>query len=132
MNNIKEPSRWYHENGNVKYEQYYYHNIKNYLHREDGPASIEYYESGALLKKIYIIEDLWHREDGPAYISYYENGKVQEYNWFIENKLHRTDGPASTLYHENGSLNIEEYYMNDKWFKSLEHYNNYIKTLILI
>jgi hypothetical protein len=57
---------------------------KDLLHREDGPAVIDF--DG---HKAWYFEGKKHRIDGPAVI--YPNG--DEYWWF-EGLLHRTDGPA--------------------------------------
>jgi len=59
-------------------------NLKDKLHREDGPA-VEYRNGD----KCYFINGELHREDGPA-IEYRNGDKC----YFINGELHREDGPA--------------------------------------
>lgn len=69
----------YDENSNICYE--YYLDEEGLLHREDGPAWIEYDPAGDLYLEMYLINGDCHREDGPAVIYYYEEGN--NYNYFL-------------------------------------------------
>lgn len=61
-----------------------YRNSKGNLHREDGPAYIEY--DGT---EHWFYDGKRHREDGPAITTW--NGWKR---WYRHGRLHRTDGPA--------------------------------------
>lgn len=47
----------------IEFGNTFWHNEKNELHREDGPA-IEWYDGS----KIYMVNGKTHKEDGPAVI----------------------------------------------------------------
>lgn len=53
-----------------------YLNQSNKVHREDGPATVEYYVDGSICTETYNQDDRLHRLDGPAWISYSETGKI--------------------------------------------------------
>ena len=57
-------------------------------HRTDGPAAIEYYESGSINFEIYTINNKFHRTDGPAVIEYYEDGEVMDEVYFIDDNCY--------------------------------------------
>ena len=84
-------------------------NLKDQLHREDGPA-VEYADGD----KWYYINDELHREDGPAIE--YANGNKWHY---INGELHREDGPAIEFadgrkwYYINGN-HLTEQEFNDR------------------
>jgi antitoxin component YwqK of YwqJK toxin-antitoxin module len=76
-------------NWNIKFQEWF---LKGKLHNEDGPAKIEYYESGAVRGQDWLLNGKWHNEEGPAWISYYENGKVKCKEWWFEDKqLYKKD-----------------------------------------
>ena len=60
-------------------------------HREDGPAHINYSETGEILEEHWYINGEAHREDGPAKIYYNYNGEVVREMWCINNSYHRED-----------------------------------------
>jgi hypothetical protein len=66
----------------------YHHDSKGRLHRLDGPAIIEIFESGEIHKE-WRYHGKRHREFGPAVI--FCNGDKE---WWYEGNLHRLDGPA--------------------------------------
>ena len=47
----------------------------NVLHREDGPASVEF-RDGKIIKEMFYVKGVLHRNKGPAIINYDENGDV--------------------------------------------------------
>jgi len=71
-----------------------YYDDKNQLHREDGPARIEYYEDGGIQKEEYYIRSKLHREGKPAVVHYGYKESVDREEFYLHNKLHRNDGPA--------------------------------------
>ena len=74
----------YYDGTKKKCREYYELNDK--LHRENGPASIHYYESGNIGIEYYCIDGEDHREDGPARIWYYENGNIRSEYYYINGK----------------------------------------------
>ena len=53
-----------------------------------------------------------HKENGPACIWYYDTGKLSYEAWWVENKRHKIDGPACIDYDEDGTIIDKEYYIN--------------------
>ena len=125
-------------------ECYYKDLTKQELHREDGPAKIEYYCNGNIEHEEYYKDGVLHREYGPVqtsyyemgsnrkqserylirdskgellddiYIYYYSNGNVDYESHSKGNKHHRENGPATTQYYENGNKKFEVYYIEGK------------------
>lgn len=73
----------FHENGNVKYKEYY---INGKFHRENGPAREKFYENGNIAHRAYYIHGNVHRTDGPAYEGFYENGSIKYIYFYINGK----------------------------------------------
>lgn len=104
-------------------ERYTY--IDKKMHKEDGPAYIEYYRNKRIKKEIYYKNNRIHRENGPAVIHYYKNGNIKSYVYYLDNKIHRTYGPAMIEYTANGDLfslnwvhkNKFYFYEVKKWLK---------------
>jgi len=59
--------------------------LNDELHREDGPAVVEYSDG----TKVWYLNGKRHREDGPAVE---RSGGTKE--WWLNGNLHREDGPA--------------------------------------
>jgi len=108
----------------------YWHNDRNKLHREDGPA-VEYAigikewwingnlhrEDGPAIEgadgsKEWFINDKRHREDGPA-VEYASGDKW----WYINDELHREDGPAY-----EGADGSKQWWINGKHYKSIREW----------
>ena len=70
-----------------------------------------------------------HREDGPAYIEWYENGSIAEEEYWINDKLHREDGPAFQSWFEDGRELRKEYYINDVHYLYIESWLNKLKEI---
>ena len=73
---------------------------KQELHREDGPAKIEYYYNENIERVEYYKDGVLHREDGPAKIEYWKNGNKRLEVYYIDGKRYREDGPVQTSYYE--------------------------------
>ena len=69
----------------------YWDNDKYVLHREDGPAFIEYYYSGSIFWEEWYINGVKHREDGPAFIEYNNDGSIFCEIWYWCGMQHRHD-----------------------------------------
>jgi antitoxin component YwqK of YwqJK toxin-antitoxin module len=125
-------------------ECYYKDSTKQKLHREDGPAKIEYYRNGNIEHEEYYKDGVLHREDGPVqtsyyemgsdrkqserylirdsegeiiddiFIAYYSNGNVEYESHSKGNNDHRENGPARIWYREDGSKECEKYFIEDK------------------
>jgi len=62
---------------NICWERYY---LDDNMHREDGPASIYYYENGDVSNEYYKINGHeWNRENNPFRISYNKDGSIEKY-----------------------------------------------------
>jgi antitoxin component YwqK of YwqJK toxin-antitoxin module len=59
-----------------------------------------------------LLDDKLHRDDGPAYIEYYENGNIRGKTYFLNGNYHRPDGPAIISYYENGNVDYKSYNLN--------------------
>ena len=129
---IEKENKTVYKLGDYKYIKHpnaevWYH--KKQLHREDGPAIIEYYEDGKIKIEKYIINNNQHREDGPAIIEYYEDGKIKIEKYIINDKLYRENGPAIITYSKNGNIKEEEYLINNIFDRKdgpayIEYYDN--------
>ena len=86
--------------------------LNDKLHREDGPAWIEYDKNGKVVEERWYLNGIRHRENGPAYIKY-KGGAVLQEQWVINGDLHREDGPAWIKY-QNGKAVLEGWWLNNK------------------
>lgn len=94
-NNESGPSELIYQNGRLISESYY---INNKLHREGGPAVINYDEDGNLLSEYYYINDELHRSWRPAVIKYYPNGAIKQESYYTNGIL-----GSEVYYNEDGS-----------------------------
>ena len=123
MNEPKKETSHY-ENGEIEHEKYC---LNGNLHREDGPAYINYYENGKVELERYCLNDKLHREDGPAIIKYYESGEVEYEEYWLNGKRHRENGPAITHYYKSGKKRYgyaEDCYRRDAPLQEKKH-NSY-------
>lgn len=105
----------YHDNGRIATERWT--DSKSELHKEDGPAFIQYFENGNKLREVWDNHGYAHREDGPAVTEYHPDGTVRKLEWFIKNLRHREDGPAVIIYNKDGSVYSKTWYKNNRWIK---------------
>jgi len=88
------PKIIYYDDGSVKEKKWY---KDGKIHKDDGPAVIEYDPEGNILL------EYW-----------YKNGnKLSEY-WYKDGKMHKDDGPAKKMYNAAGALTGEQWYKNGK------------------
>lgn len=102
------------------------------LHRENGPAWIEYDENGKVIEERWYQMGRLHREDGPAIIKYFLNEKVKNEVWYKDDLLHREDGPAWIEYDIDGGIIEKSYYvrgtkLSEKLFIKYRGINDIIK-----
>ena len=103
---------WCNKSGIIQEEKWYL-NGKETTHKEWLiEPTINYYDSGKIYQKYWMINSNFHRVDGPAYISYYESGTIQEEKWYLNGKFHRVDGPADSYYNKSGKIEREYWYLN--------------------
>ena len=96
-------------NGRLRLEIWLLHGV---LHREDGPASISYFENGTSIDTSkWIQRGVSHRVGGPAEIQYYENGPVKWERWFQNGARHRDDGPAVLHYDPDANLDLTQWWL---------------------
>ncbi|SDF64528.1 hypothetical protein SAMN04244560_01013 [Thermoanaerobacter thermohydrosulfuricus] len=100
----------YWPNGSIRREAWY---KGSWLHRENGPAWIEYTEDGRIIEERWYKNNKLDRDDGPAIIKYYPNGRKKLEVWYKGNFLHREDGPAWIEYDINDNIIEKRYYLKD-------------------
>ncbi len=93
-----------------------YRNGRNELHREDGPAVIEYDAEGKLKRETYYSNGSIHSEDGPALIDYYENNGVKREAYYIGGELHAEVGPAIIEFDRDGCPESGRWFRHGKEF----------------
>lgn len=86
------------------------------LHREDGPAYIEYYNDGIIAKESYFQNGKCFREeDLPCYIKYDVDGNVLEESYYKNGLIHRdNDLPARIVRDENGKILTVSWFLYGK------------------
>lgn len=68
---------------------------------------------GKRWKRGYQLSWSLHRDCGPASIEYYDDGNPASIEWCFDGKRHRDDGPAVIQYNKNGSFWKVLYFLND-------------------
>ena len=103
-----EVCRTFHENGNVKTEQWFYNGE---FHNSHGPAEIKYYKNGQKKIEVWYINGKCHREGRlPAMIEYYKNGTKLSESWYIDGNLQTSEmSPSSVIYYSDGRKRIESW-----------------------
>jgi hypothetical protein len=96
--------------GRVLREAWY--DANDELHRENGPALVEYDHRGRLSSQHWYYAGMMHREGGPAETYYSQlTGRLDAKVWFSGGMLHRSRGPAHILFNQfTGAVNIEMWY----------------------
>lgn len=125
---------YYYKSGNV--EKIIYNTMSTLYHRTDGPALLEYTESGICYTELYATS--WYIKgdrdpnEGPALITRYKNtGNLHYVQYIVKGRLHREDGPAYYEYFKNGVIKFEIYYLNGLVSRKIERSRNgYIKKEI--
>lgn len=80
------------------------------LHREDGPAFIEFSDDENPISEQWYIRGRKGRKDGPAETRYYLNGKPKLQKWFINGSFGRKDGgPTVVEYDQSGKIKTEQW-----------------------
>ena len=98
------------DHGQLKRERFY---VDGVLHREDGPALLQYRKNGRIKEESWLFEEEYHREDGPALIFYHKNGQIKQEIWYIHNMAGRKDNPAAISYFKTGKIKQEIWYENN-------------------
>ena len=88
--------------GEIFTKCYYKDSTKQELHREDGPAKIEYRSNGHINAEEYYKDGVRHREDGPAKLEYYYNVYMQDHLLCEEHHLYNILWPQ--YFHYNNIL----------------------------
>jgi hypothetical protein len=92
--------------------EYFYANGK--LHREDGPAKLEYFISGALAEEAWYRHGAMHRipEEGPAFVQLAPNGitTITEYSMYGRTFRNPADGPCLIERDEDNGMIVSEIY----------------------
>lgn len=111
-------ARW-RKNNIIASEEYF--DKQGQRHREDGPASVNYYgHSGTLAHTDYFWHGLLHRVDGPAEQNWWSSGMLDEEAWYVDGVRHREGKkPALTRMDMSGDfVECEEYYVKGRLHRS--------------
>ena len=72
---------------------------------------VEIIDHATNIRKEYWFEDgVWHREDGPAVIDWHQTGEKYAESWHLKGDLHRQGGPAITSWWDSGHPRIEVWF----------------------
>lgn len=94
-------------------------------HREDGPAYIQYYSNGKVMKEKWYTHGVLHSDTTPSIKMYHTNGELNGIIWYTHGVLHREDGPALIRYENKISI-------SEGWFLNGINISNYIRDFINI
>jgi len=97
---------------------YYVDNFQ--LHRECGPAKIEYFNhiDGDFIHEYYYQHNKLHREDGPATTFYNKNSNIIcSKSYYLNGKIHRENGPAISTFDITGTRISEEYFRHGSLYR---------------
>ena len=85
-------------------ERIRYFNSNDKLHRDDGPASISYFDNtrNNISNEAYYQNGLMHRDNGPASITYLKDGSVIK-SWYTKGKLTQNNLPNFVRTNSNGT-----------------------------
>ncbi len=81
-------------------------------HREEGPAVIDWHQSGQKYAESWHSKGELHRQGGPAITSWWENGRPRVEIWFKHATRHRADGPSYQSWDQTGTLTRTEWYIH--------------------
>jgi len=84
----------------------------NKNHNENGPACIEFYNTGGFRSIYYYINNILHRFNGPAVIFYDLFGNIIFEQYCLKGLLHNSRGPALRDFINKKWFN--KYYLNNK------------------
>ncbi|WP_392399398.1 toxin-antitoxin system YwqK family antitoxin [Actinotignum urinale] len=87
-----------------------WHDNDGRLHRDKGPARIDYYRDGTVWREEYRQHGKEHRDGAPAYIEYNPDGTIAYEAYWQHGQRHREDGPARIEYNRDGTTWSETYY----------------------
>ena len=62
-------------------------NELHFLHREDGPAYIQYWPGDTVHLESFLINGVYHRYSGPAYICYNLDGSIEWEHFYVDGEL---------------------------------------------
>ncbi len=80
--------------------------------KDDPHYKESFYYEGTKYKELWYKDTKLHREDGPAHIEWWPNGNKREETWYTNGLTHRNDDPAVTLYYIDGTKEKEDWYVN--------------------
>lgn len=125
---MDNPEKTYHDSGNIRSKDW---RLGTKLHRDGGPASVQFKEDGSVSSESWYWHGVMHRIEGPSFIVYYnivvgDCYQVDSLHWYKNGKNHRLDGPARIWYYENGDIKEEQWWINGN--KIDPQYDNYPLT----
>ena len=85
--------------------------------KDNKPCSIVYHPNGQTRSEVYKnTQGVIHRDDGPAQIEYAYDGRIMSESYYMNGKLCRRfeDGPANTKYSKFGNKTLEVYEFTER------------------
>ena len=92
------------------------HLSKLLIEEIEGKSKIDY-KKLPLTNEIHYKNNKIHRDDGPAVIEYYDNGNKRSECYYKDGKKHNDKGPGFISYHEDGRIKNKTYWLNGKKVK---------------
>lgn len=101
LHNDEGPAEMFYSiDGKLDNEKWYQNGKLNSF--EDKPSCIIYDCLGNKMIEKWYKNGKLHREIGPARIDYFSTGEIQSVEYYLEDKLHRESQPAMTFYDKTG------------------------------
>lgn len=108
-------------NGDVNHESYYLNGKLGRLESQLPSRTTYYYASGNKHGEYWYVDGLLHREDGPAKIEYTDTGKKKAEFWYFNGQYHRPgDKPAVTKWSNDRKV-YESWYTHGQRLKVVEY-----------
>ena len=77
----------------------------------EGKPRVDY-KKLPITKEVYYKNNKIHRDNGPAVIEYYDNGNKEREYYYKDGKQHNDKGPGFISYNEDGSIKNKTYWLN--------------------
>ena len=82
------------------------------IHRDCGPARLDYYSTGILFRKTWYQNGKMNRDGAPALVTFYTTGELCSLEFYKDSATHRDMGPAIIQFATSGALYKCWYFKN--------------------
>ena len=113
----------YNHKGGFQYDTWYKDGLNVSAEEIANFYGVDYYSTGS--QEVWLKDGVLHREGGPAKIDYVDsNDKLLIWSdyWYVNGLLHREDGPAIVQYDDFGEVMKESYYLSGRKISVSEHH----------